>query len=573
MTADAQLEPNVFVIFGGAGDLTWRKLMPALFDLSQSQSLPAHFSIIAVDRVELSEDALRERLHEGVNEFSRGGKTAVQNWNEFSRHVRYLQGDFKSDTTYTELSGQCASLEKEWSSKAHRIFYMATPPSLFGVIPKCLEQAGLASDRERARIVIEKPIGYDLESALALNRTLASGFQESQIFRIDHYLGKETVQNILAFRFANPLFEPIWNRRYVDYVTITVAEEVGVEHRGGYYDRAGALRDMVQNHLMQLLCLVAMEPMVSFEADEIRNKKVDVLHAVRPIPHHAVHQCAVRGQYGKGWIGGSEVPGYREEDGVPPDSETETFAALRLYVDNWRWQDVPFYLRTGKRLPRQVSEVAIQFRAVPHQSFPPEATLDWQPSRLVMSIHPEEGIVLRFQAKHPGPKMQLRSVDMRFNYREAFAAPSPDAYETLLYDVLNNDATLFMRADQVEAAWRVLMPVLEAWKASPPSDFPNYAGGTWGPEATQGLLTHHGIGGARRRQGIALMTRQITALFVDIGGVLLTNGWDHPARELAARTFDLDLDEMEDRHHLTFDTYEEGKLTLEEYLGRVVFYQ
>ena len=369
---------------------------------------------------------------------------------------------------------------------------MATPPSLFGVIPKCLEQAGLASDRERARIVVEKPIGYDLESALALNRTLASAFQESQIFRIDHYLGKETVQNILAFRFANPLFEPIWNRRYVDYVTITVAEEVGVEHRGGYYDGAGALRDMVQNHLMQLLCLVAMEPMVSFEADEIRNKKVDVLHAVRPIPHHAVHQCAVRGQYGEGWIGGTEVRGYREEDGVPPDSQTETFAALRLFVDNWRWQDVPFYLRTGKRLPRQVSEVAIQFRAVPHQSFPPEATLDWQPSRLVMSIHPDEGIVLRFQAKHPGPKMQLRSVDMRFNYREAFDAPSPDAYETLLWDVMNNDATLFMRADQVEAAWRILMPVLEAWKASPPSDFPNYPGGTWGPDATQGLLIHQG---------------------------------------------------------------------------------
>jgi glucose-6-phosphate 1-dehydrogenase len=492
MKTNDPLEPNIFVIFGGAGDLTWRKLMPALFDLSQSHSIPVHFSIIAVDRVELSVEALRKRLHEGVKEFARGGKTSVKEWNQFSRHIRYLQGDFKGSATYTELSDQCANLEKEWGSKAERIFYMATPPSLFGEIPRFLDHAGLAADRERARIVIEKPIGYDLESALALNRTLASGFQESQIFRIDHYLGKETVQNILAFRFANPLFEPIWNRRYVDYVTITVAEEVGVEHRGGYYDGAGALRDMVQNHLMQLLCLVAMEPMVSFEADEIRNKKVDVLHAVRPIPHHAVHQSAVRGQYDKGWIGGKKVCAYREEDGVPPDSQTETFAALRLFVDNWRWQDVPFYLRTGKRLARQVSEVAIQFRAVPHQSFPPEATLDWQPSRLVMSIHPDEGIVLRFQAKHPGPKMQLRSVDMRFNYREAFAAPLPDAYETLLWDVINNDATLFMRADQVEAAWRLLMPVIEAWKASPPSDFPNYAGGTWGPDATQGLLAHQG---------------------------------------------------------------------------------
>ena len=367
MKTNDQLEPNIFVIFGGAGDLTWRKLMPALFDLSQSHSIPVHFSIIAVDRVELSQDTLRKRLHEGIKKFAGSGKTAVKEWNEFSRHIHYLQGDFKSHATYTELSRQCGSLEKEWGSKAQRIFYMATPPSLFGEIPRFLGHANLAADRERSRIVIEKPIGYDLESALALNRTLTRVFQESQIFRIDHYLGKETVQNILAFRFANPLFEPIWNRRYVDYVTITVAEHVGVEHRGGYYDGAGALRDMVQNHLLQLLCLVAMEPMVSFEADEIRNKKVDVLHAVRPISYDAVHQCTVRGQYDKGWIDGKKVRAYREEDGVPRDSQTETFAALRLFVDNWRWQDVPFYLRTGKRLPRQVSEIAIQFRAVPHQ--------------------------------------------------------------------------------------------------------------------------------------------------------------------------------------------------------------
>jgi glucose-6-phosphate 1-dehydrogenase len=265
-----------------------------------------------------------------------------------------------------------------------------------------------------------------------------------------------------------------------------------VEHRGGYYDRAGALRDMVQNHLMQLLCLVAMEPMVSFDADEIRNKKVDVLHAVRPIHHDAVQQCAVRGQYGHPAEGPNQVPGYREEEGVAPDSQTETFAALRLFVDNWRWQDVPFYLRTGKRLPRQVSEVSIQFRAVPHQSFPPEASLGWQPSRLVLSIQPDEGIVLGFQAKYPGPKMQLRLVDMQFNYRDSFAASSPDAYETLLWDVMKNDATLFMRADQVEAAWRLLMPVLEVWRATAPGDFPNYAAGTWGPETTQALLAQQG---------------------------------------------------------------------------------
>jgi len=490
--SDERLEPNVFVIFGGAGDLTRRKLMPALFDIYASGRMPGHFAIVAVDRVEMDEEHLRKRLHEGVGEFSRHGKSAAKEWSEFAHRIQYLHGDFKSHATYAELNHLCEGMEKEWGVKSQRIFYLATPPFLFGEIPTFLNYAGLSADRKRSRIVVEKPIGWDLESALALNRTLAAGFDESQVFRIDHYLGKETVQNILAFRFANPLFEPIWNRRYVDYVTITVAEEVGVEHRGGYYDGAGALRDMVQNHLLQLLCLVAMEPMVSFNADEIRNKKVDVLHAVRPIAPGAVHESAVRGQYGRGWSGGRELCGYREEEGVPKESQTETFAALRLFVDNWRWQDVPFYLRTGKRLAHQASEVAIQFRAVPHQSFPSEATLDWQPSRIVMSIQPDEGIVLRFQAKLPGPKLLLRPVDMRFNYQESFATPSPEAYETLLWDVMNNDATLFMRADQVEAAWRLLMPVLDVWKEIPPSDFPNYASGTWGPDAAQGLLAHQG---------------------------------------------------------------------------------
>ncbi|MDE2322918.1 MAG: glucose-6-phosphate dehydrogenase [candidate division NC10 bacterium] len=510
MKTNDQPEPTVFVIFGGAGDLTWRKLVPALFDLSQDRSMPADFSVIAVDRVDLSDEKLRRRLHDGVKKFSRQGMAKTGEWGEFAGHIRYQQGDFKNLQTYRTLGEQCAKLEKQWGAKVHRIFYMATPPSMFGEIPKYLGKAGLARDREWARIVVEKPIGYDLESARKLNGILADSFAESQIFRIDHYLGKETVQNILAFRFANPLFEPIWNRRYVDCVTITVAEEVGVVHRGGYYDRAGALRDMVQNHLMQLLCLVAMEPMVSFDADEIRNKKVDVLHAVRPIHHDAVHQYVVRGQYGKGWIGGKSVCGYREEDDVSPDSQTETFVALKLFLDNWRWQDVPFYLRTGKRLTRQVSEVAIQFRAVPHQAFPPEATLDWQPARLVMSIHPDEGIVLRFQAKHPGPKMSLRTVEMQFNYQDTFAARSPDAYETLLWDVMKNDATLFMRADQVEAAWRLLMPVLDVWAAAPPGDFPNYAAGTWGPEAGQGLLAQQGHSWALPMESVGRRTKQGT---------------------------------------------------------------
>ncbi|HXP59227.1 MAG TPA: glucose-6-phosphate dehydrogenase [Dongiaceae bacterium] len=488
MKTNGQPEPTVFVIFGGAGDLTWRKLVPALFDLYQDGSMPVHFSIIGVDRVPLSDEKLRRRLHEGVKQFSSQGTVKNGKWSEFAGHIRYAQGDFKKLQTYTALGEECAKLEKEWGAKVHRVFYMATPPSMFGEIPKYLGEAGLARDREWTRLVVEKPIGYDLASARALNAVLAAHFEESQIFRIDHYLGKETVQNILAFRFANPLFEPIWNRRYVDCVTITAAESVGVEHRGGYYDRAGALRDMVQNHLMQLLCLVAMEPMVSFDADEIRNKKVDVLHAVRPIRRDEVHQCVVRGQYGEGWVDGKKVPGYREEDGVSPASQTETFVALRLFLDNWRWQGVPFYLRTGKRLTRHASEITIQFRGVPHQSFPAESTVDWQSSRLVMSIQPDAGIVLRFQAKHPGPKMHLRSVEMQFNYQDAFAARSPEAYETLLWDVMKNDATLFMRADQVEAAWRWLVPVLEVWAAAPPSDFPNYAAGTWGPEDTQALL-------------------------------------------------------------------------------------
>ncbi len=493
MKTHKKLQPTVFAIFGGSGDLAWRKLVPSLFDLFHDLNIPQHFSIIALDRIELSDDKLRGRLRDGIEKFSRNGMVSDEEWSKFAAHIYYKQGDFTKQKIYSELKEQHANLEKEWNEKAELIFYMATPPVMFGEIPKHLKEAGLANDLERARIVVEKPIGYDITSALKLNQTLTDNFSECQIFRIDHYLGKETVQNILAFRFANPLFEPIWNRRYVEYVTITVAEDIGVEHRGGYYDGAGALRDMVQNHLMQLLCLVAMEPMVSFNADEIRNKKVDVLHAIRLIPYDKVDQYTVRGQYGKGARGDKEVCAYREECGVSPDSVTETFVALKLFVDNWRWQGVPFYLRTGKRLSRQVSEVTIHFRAVPHQSFPPEAATKWQSACLIMSIHPDEGIVLRFQAKQPGTQLVLKPVDMRFNYLESFSIPLPDAYETLLWDVMNNDATLFMRSDQVEAAWQIIMPILDTWSGKPPVDFPNYASGTWGPEAANSLLVpgHH----------------------------------------------------------------------------------
>lgn len=493
MNTNTKLPPTLFAIFGGSGDLTWRKLIPSLYNLSQYGRIPDQFAIIAIDRKELSDDALRGRFRDGIEKFARKELVNEENCTRFNEHVSYLQGDFTEDGIYSALKERCEKFEHDWNSRIHCIYYMATPPVMFAEIPKHLSNAGLAEDKERTRIVIEKPIGCDLSSSIELNQILKDSFSESQTFRIDHYLGKETVQNILAFRFANPLFEPIWNRNYVDYVTITVAEDIGIGHRGGYYEKAGALRDMVQNHLMQLLCLVAMEPMVSFNADEIRNKKVDVLHAVHPIPPELVHEFASRGQYGKGYINGKEVCGYREENNVAPESVTETFVALKLFVDNWRWQDVPFYLRTGKCLPRQVSEIVIQFRKVPHRSFPLEATFDWKSSCLIMSIQPDEGIVLQFQAKQPGTKLLLQRVDMKFNYQESFSLPIPDAYETLLWDVMNNDATLFMRSDQVEAAWQIIMPILDAWSEKQPVDFPNYKAGTWGPEAAHGLLDlgHH----------------------------------------------------------------------------------
>jgi glucose-6-phosphate 1-dehydrogenase len=340
--------------------------------------------------------------------------------------------------------------------------------------------------------VTEKPFGRNIASARSLDRILTAVFDESQIYRIDHYLGKETVQNMLAFRFANALFEPIWDRRYIDHVQITVAEQLGVEHRGSYYEHAGALRDMVQNHLLQILCLIAMEPPVSFNADEIRNKKVDVLCAIRPILPSEVHRVAVRGQYGRGWIEGQRVKPYRDEPDVAADSGAETFAAIKLFVDNWRWQDVPFYLRTGKRLPARTSEVFIQFRPVPHQSFPAPAIADWQPNRLVIRIQPKEGIGLRFQAKQPGQIMHLSPVEMSFWYQDSFKAPAPEAYETLLLDVMRGDATLFMRADQIETAWSVITPILDVWEAVTPTDFPNYQAGSWGPEAAEILIAQDG---------------------------------------------------------------------------------
>lgn len=481
-------DPTIIVIFGAGGDLTWRKIMPALYNLYLDKWLPDTVAFIGLDIKDISDDQFRKKVQEGIDQFSRSGKTKPESWKKFSAYISYQKADFTSAETYKKLNHLMNDIEKKWDEKANRLFYMAVPPRFIEPIAENLNKSHATLDKNKSRIVVEKPFGHDLESAQELNGILGNIFDECQIYRIDHYLGKETVQNMMAFRFANALFEPIWNRNYIDHVQITVGEEVGVEHRGSYYDHAGALRDMIQNHLLQLLCLIAMEPPVTFNADEVRNKKVDVLNAIRKYSPDDIRNYAIRGQYGEGWMQGKKVKGYRDEPGVDPKSDTETFAAIKFFVDNWRWQDVPFYLRTGKHLPKKVSSITIQFKPVPHRAFPTESVENWQPNRLVISIQPQMGIILRFQAKQPGLKMLLNPVDMIFNYNNAYDSQPPEAYETLILDIMLGDATLFMRADQVESAWKVITPILEAWRTSSANDFPNYSAGTWGPEDAEALI-------------------------------------------------------------------------------------
>lgn len=487
-----ELKPTVIFIFGGSGDLTQRKLIPALYNLFIDRFLPSHFSIISIGRTGFNNKTYKTHIKKGVQQFSRRKDDVKQSWSKFSAHVSYGQMDLENEKTYKTFVAQIGKLEKEWGQPPNIVFYLSVAPQLAPVIARRLHDAKLCTDPSASRIVFEKPFGHDLQSATDLNRLLNRLFREQQIYRIDHYLGKETVQNILALRFANALFEPIWNNHYIDHVQITAAESVTVEGRGSYYENAGALRDMIQNHMLQLMCMVAMEAPVSFYADEIRNKKLDVLHAVRCYQKEDVHRAAVRGQYSKGWMKGKEVKSYREERGVAPASGTETFAAVKFYIDNWRWKDVPFYLRTGKTLASKTSLIVVQFRSAPDYAFPPEAAETWRPNRLTISIQPEMDIRLRFQAKQPGPHMLLQPVEMVFSYAQQYGNNHPEAYETLLQDVIEGDPTLFMRADQVEAAWKIIRPIMEQWQSKPPVDFPNYAPGSWGPEDAEALIAKDG---------------------------------------------------------------------------------
>ncbi|MDR3715667.1 MAG: glucose-6-phosphate dehydrogenase [Puia sp.] len=492
MANHKQPPASLLFIFGGSGDLNYRKLSPALYNLFIDEWMPEKFGIVGIGRSKYNDEDYRKRLLDGIQQFSRRKGEPNGHWDDFSRHVSYLQMDAENDADYQKIADIVKNKEAEFGEHPNVIFYLSVAPQLMPDIAKKLGALNICSDTKSTRIVIEKPFGHDLKSAHELNKSLTSMFDEEQIYRIDHYLGKETVQNILALRFANALFEPIWNRNYIEHVQVTVAETVGVEGRGGYYENSGALRDMVQNHILQLICMIAMEAPVSFEANEIRNKKVDVLNAIRKINREEAHQYAVRGQYSEGWMKGEKVPGYKQEKSVNPDSPVDTFAAVKFYIDNWRWQDVPFYVRTGKRMNQKTSIITIQFRPAPNFAFPPEAAETWRSNRLTISIQPEMDIRLRFQAKRPGQSVTLNPVDMIFSYDQAFDGHEPEAYETLLLDVMEGNATLFMRADQVEAAWKIIMPILDAWETRPPVDFPNYAPDSWGPEDAEALIARDG---------------------------------------------------------------------------------
>ena len=489
-------QPCTMVIFGGAGDLTRRKLLPALYNLALEGWLPSGFSVVGFARNELTDDEFRKEMKEAVDQFSRRRPVQPAAWDSFSQGLSYITADFQDPSGYDKLKEELDRIDRERGTEGNHVFYLATPPQFDPDIIRQLGRVGLQSGGKNgvgwARIIVEKPFGHDLESAKALNHDLLQVFREDQVYRIDHYLGKETVQNILVFRFANGIFEPIWNRRFIDHVQITVAESVGVEGRASYYEKAGALRDMVQSHMLQLLNLVCMEPPVAFDADAVRDEKVKVLRALQPMDPDKSAAHTVRGQYGPGWVAGQKVPGYREEPGIAPDSVTETYVALKLFVDNWRWEGVPFYLRHGKRLPVRSTEIAIHFQPAPHMLYRQSQDNPIEPNVLTMHIQPDEGISLSFSSKAPGASMQIRPVHMDFLYGSAFATESPDAYERLILDCMLGDSTLFTRRDEVEAEWTFVENILEGWSHEPAPVFPNYDAGTWGPRAADALLEQDG---------------------------------------------------------------------------------
>ena len=488
-------EPCVVVLFGATGDLTGRKLVPALYNLAREGMLPAGFSIVGFARRPKTDEQFRADMLDAVNKHSRLKPALPEVWKNFGSSIGYHAANLDDPAGYVSLKQRLGGVDCQRGTQGNRLFYLATSPEYFPVIIKNLGAAGLIADPAApgpwTRVVIEKPFGHDLESALALNRSAAAVLNERQVFRIDHYLGKETVQNILALRFANAIFEPLWNQKYIEHIQITAAEELGMEgRRGAYYDTAGAIRDVMQNHIMQLLSLVAMEPPVAMEADAIRDEKAKVLRSLRPLAPGEVAAQVVRGQYGPGTLLGKAVKGYREEEAVAPGSTTETYVAARLRLDTWRWAGVPFFIRVGKRLPKRVTEIAIQFKSAPTKLFagngdaclPPNANL------LALRIQPDEGISLAFEAKVPGMRVRLQPVKMDFRYGSSFGQQPPEAYERLLLDAMLGDSTLYTRADEVEHAWRFVDSIMAAWRQPPPPGFPNYAAGSWGPAEADRLM-------------------------------------------------------------------------------------
>ncbi|MFN8007116.1 MAG: glucose-6-phosphate dehydrogenase [Terriglobia bacterium] len=485
--------PCAMVIFGAAGDLTKRKLIPALYNLAKEQLLSRDFAVVGVARAPLDTEGFREKISQEIQQFATDTVDS-QLWAWFRERLYYVQGNFDSPEIFPKIQQILASVDQAHGTARNYFYYLATAPDYFSGIVRSLGNVGLTQEENGhwRRVIIEKPFGHDLESARILNNDIKQCLSEGQIYRIDHYLGKETVQNILVFRFGNGIFEPIWNRRYIDHVQITAAETVGVETRGNYYETSGALRDMVPNHLFQLMTLTAMEPPISFQADAVRDEQAKILRAIQPLNPEDVLSKTVRGQYGGGTYNGASLAAYREERNVAPSSCTDTFVALKLQIDNWRWADVPFYIRTGKRLPKRVTEVAIQFRRAPFVLFRDTPVERLRTNRLVIHIQPDEGISLRFGAKIPGPIMHMGGVDMNFKYTDYFGSRPSTGYERLLYDCMSGDATLFQRADMVEAGWKIIQPILDVWKALPPRNFPNYDSGTWGPKEADELLDREG---------------------------------------------------------------------------------